>query len=463
MTKKNFKELATNIIDCIGGKANVTNCIHCYTRLRFNLKDNGLANLEKIKNLSVIGAQFSGEQLQIIIGYDVTDVYKEVCSQLDIKETEALEVNEDGDLGVKQKVTFKSVVNSIIDGIVGCVVPTIPILVGSGVIQAIILILENLNVVTAENPTVITLTYVANAAFYFLPIFVAFFGAKKFGGNPALGAMLGAVLVHPTLVEMVNAGDAGSVFGISIYAASYSSTIVPAILSVYVMSLIEKQIAKYSPKVLKSILEPTLTLIIMTPLTLCILAPLGAILSGWFADAIMWFYGIFGAVAVGLLTAIIPIVVMLGMHIGTVPFSVQMIASTGSDPIMMPAFFISNFAQGAACLGVGIKTKDKDLKSFAFTSAFSDIVPGISEPGMYGITLKYKTPMYAAMIGSFAGGLYFGIMSVGAQAFVPPNIFAITSYIANNPSNIINAIIGVVITMVVTFVMTMILYKDEAK
>lgn len=167
MTKKNFKELATNIIDCIGGKANVTNCIHCYTRLRFNLKDNGLANLEKIKNLGVIGAQFSGEQLQIIIGYDVTDVYKEVCSQLDIKETEALEVNEDGDLVVKQQVTFKSVVNSIIDGIVGCVVPTIPILVGSGVIQAIILILENLNVVTAENPTVITLTYVANAAFYF--------------------------------------------------------------------------------------------------------------------------------------------------------------------------------------------------------------------------------------------------------------------------------------------------------
>lgn len=173
----------------------------------------------------------------------------------------------------------------------------------------------------------------------------------------------------------------------------------------------------------------------------------------------------FGPIAVAAFAALVPWVVMLGMHIGTTAISVATIAQTGIDAFMMPGFFISNFTQGAACLAVAIKAKSTELRSFAYSCAFSNIVPGISEPGMYGITLRYKTPMYGAMIGAAAGGLYFGLMGTGALQFLPPNIFAFVGYMGEGAlaNNLINAVIGVLIAMVVAFIATMILYKPENK
>ena len=265
------------------------------------------------------------------------------------------------------------------------------------------------------------------------------------------------------VISAVNEGTSLSVFGLPIYPASYSSTVVPVILSVWVMSYVEKVISKYSPKSIRTVLEPVLTLLIMTPLTFCLLAPIGTMLSSGFASLVTTFYNTFGFIAVALLSAFIPWVVMVGMHVGTVPIAISQIAETGIDPIMMPSFFIANFGQGGACLAVGVKTKDSKLKSFAFSSAFSDIVPGISEPGMYGITLRYKTPMIGAMIGSGFGGLYYGLMHVGTLAFLPPNLFQLTAYVGEGAlaNNLIHACIGVVITLIVSFIATFILYKPE--
>lgn len=455
--KKDYDTLARSIVDLVGGKDNIARCMHCYTRLRFNLKDNGLAKLEDIKKLDVIGAQFSGEQLQIIIGNEVTEVYDAVCKLTGMNKEEAIDENLDSSR--KEKLTFKGVINKIIDAIVGCMIPLLPILIGSGLIQAIVAIAENLGV-SAESPTLVTLTFVANAAFYFMPVFLGGFAAKKFGANTALGMMLGASLIHPTFVSMVSNGDAGSIFGIPIYAASYSSTVVPAILSVWIMSYVEKFFAKHSPKSIRTILEPLLTLLVMIPLTFCLLAPLGAMFSSAFANGLNWFYNTCGFVAVAVFAAIIPFIVMLGMHVGTVPIAIASIAANGADYLMMPCFFISNFTQGAACLAVALKTKDAKLKSFAFSSAFSDMVPGVSEPGMYGITLRYRTPMYGAMIGAAVGGAYFGITKVGCYTFMAPNLFQFAAY-ANVTSNLMNAAIGVVIGIVVSFIATMILYKPE--
>lgn len=457
---KNYEQIAKQILENIGGSENVVNVMHCYTRLRINFKDVGLVNLDNIIKLDVIGAQFAGEQLQVIIGNEVNEVYDMFVELTGVKREEAINEKLDTDVP-KKKHTVKSVLAAIIDGIVGCMVPILPMLVASGILKAVVLIVQQLGIVGADSPTCVTLSFVADAAFYFLPVILGFFAAKKFGANVALGAMMGAALIHPTFVSLVSEGTSMSVFGLPVYAAGYSSTVVPIILTVWVMSYVEKFISKHSPKSLRSLIEPVLTVLIMTPLMLCLLAPLGAMFSTGFANVLTAFYDTFGFIAVAVFCAIIPWVVMVGMHVGTVPISIATIAATGMDKLMMPAFLISNFTQGAACLAVGIKTKAVDLKSFAFTCAFSNIVPGISEPGMYGITLRYKTPMWGAMIGAAAGGLYFGLTGVGALSFLPPNIFALAGYVGNGAleNNLMNTIIGIAIGMIVSFIATMILYK----
>lgn len=459
---KNYDALAKQVLELVGGRDNVASAMHCYTRLRINCKDTSIVDLDAIKQLDVLGAQFTGEQLQVIIGNEVKEVYEAFIEQSGLQKEAMIDEKLD-DVPAKKKWTIKGMLTGIVDAIVACVIPLIPILIGSGVLQAIVLIIQQFGWLPADSPTLVTINFVANAAFYFLPVFVGFFAAKKFGANVALGAMLGAALIHPTFVSMVTAGDAGSVFGLPIYSASYSSTIVPIILAVWVMSYVEKFISRYSPKAIRTILEPSLTLIIMIPLTFCLLAPLGAMLSDGFASLLTWFYGIFGPLAVAAFAAIVPWVVMVGIHIGTTAISVATIAQTGIDAFMMPGFFISNFAQGAACLAVGIKAKTTELRSFAYSCAFSNVVPGISEPGMYGITLRYKTPMAGAMIGAAAGGLYFGLTGTGALQFLPPNIFAFVGYMGEGAfaGNLMNAIIGVVIAMVVAFIATMFLYKPE--
>ena len=459
---KNYDALAKQVLELVGGRENVASAMHCYTRLRINCKDTSIVDLDAIKQLDVLGAQFTGEQLQVIIGNEVKEVYEAFIEQSGLQKEAMIDEKLD-DVPAKKKWTIKGMLTGIVDAIVTCVIPLIPILIGSGVLQAIVLIIQQFGWLPADSPTLVTINFVANAAFYFLPVFVGFFAAKKFGANVALGAMLGAALIHPTFVSMVTAGDAGSVFGLPIYSASYSSTIVPIILAVWVMSYVEKFISRYSPKAIRTILEPSLTLIIMIPLTFCLLAPLGAMLSDGFASLLTWFYGIFGPLAVAAFAAIVPWVVMVGIHIGTTAISVTTIAQTGIDAFMMPGFFISNFAQGAACLAVGIKAKTTELRSFAYSCAFSNVVPGISEPGMYGITLRYKTPMVGAMIGAAAGGLYFGLTGTGALQFLPPNIFAFVGYMGEGAfaGNLMNAIIGVVIAMVVAFIATMFLYKPE--
>lgn len=459
---KNYDVLAKQVLELVGGRENVASAMHCYTRLRINCKDTSIVDLDAIKQLDVLGAQFTGEQLQVIIGNEVKEVYEAFIEQSGLQKEAMIDEKLD-DVPAKKKWTIKGMLTGIVDAIVACVIPLIPILIGSGVLQAIVLIIQQFGWLPADSPTLVTINFVANAAFYFLPVFVGFFAAKKFGANVALGAMLGAALIHPTFVSMVTAGDAGTVFGLPIYSASYSSTIVPIILAVWVMSYVEKFISRYSPKAIRTILEPSLTLIIMIPLTFCLLAPLGAMLSDGFASLLTWFYGIFGPLAVAAFAAIVPWVVMVGIHIGTTAISVATIAQTGIDAFMMPGFFISNFAQGAACLAVGIKAKTTELRSFAYSCAFSNVVPGISEPGMYGITLRYKTPMAGAMIGAASGGLYFGLTGTGALQFLPPNIFAFVGYMGEGAfaGNLMNAIIGVVIAMVVAFIATMFLYKPE--
>lgn len=451
--KERFEELSERVIELIGGKDNVSFFTHCVTRLRFNLKDQSVVDLKKIEEINgVIGCQWSNGQLQIIIGQAVDDAYRIICQKTGLGEASEASQSE-------EKKKFHP--GMILDGIIGCLTPQIPILIGAGMFKIIVLLLEMSGLVDAESSTYLILNFVGDSGFYFLPVFIGAAAAKKFGGNMALGMMMGAMLLHPNFLGAIAEGVPLDLFGLPVYPASYASSIFPAILSVFIMSHVERFIAKHSPDALRSILEPLLTIVIMVPLSLCILSPAGAIIGEYFAKAMMWLYETTGFFGIGVLTAIIPFVIMSGMHLALNPGSFQMLATVGYDPIVMPVMVLNNLNQGAACLAVAVKTKDKEVRSLALSCAITVILGGVSEPAMYGINLKYKKPLYCAMIGGFLGGCVAGLFHTHAFAFAGMGILGLPAFIGSDSSALMGIIAGIITGTLATFVSGMFLIKKE--
>lgn len=457
MKKETYQTLIENIESLIGSKENITYFVHCMTRLRFNLKDQSTVDLEAIKNTEgVIGAQWSNNQLQIVVGPAVTRVYEQICKNLGIQQEDSVDEN----MGDAKKTKFG--IGSILEGIAGCLTPLISLLVGAGLIKVVIIVGDLTGLLTATMPTYQVLSFVADSGFYFLPIFIGATAAKKFGANMGLGMLLGAMLLHPTFVASVTEGTNMSVFGIPVYGASYSSTIFPAILAVYALSHVERFFSKYSPDALKTILVPFFSILIMMPLTLCLIAPAGSFIGVYFSQAIIWLYETTGFLGVAVLGALYPLAVITGMHGAFIPYMFQSLASVGYEPIVCTAMVISNINQGIATMVVGIKSTKKEEKSMAFSCALTAVVGGVTEPAMYGFNLKHKTPFYGVMIGSFIGALVAGILHVYCYAFAGSSgIFGITGFVGPDVSNIINMGIAMAVGAVATFIASFILYKNK--
>lgn len=456
--KERYEELANTVPGLIGGVENITFFTHCVTRLRFNVKDKSLVKLDEIEKINgVVGCQWSGEQLQIIIGQAVGDAYKLICEKTGLASQNSIDENLDNN-----KVKKKFSLNAVFDSISGCITPLIPVLIGAGFIKIIVLLCEQFGILAAGDPTHTVLTFVGDAGFYFLPVMVGATAAKKFGANLGLGMLMGAILIHPTLISSVAEGVSLNVYGIPVYAASYTSTIFPIILIVWVMTPIEKFFAKISPDSLRSITEPLFTLIVMIPLALCVLGPIGAFLGTYLSEAIIWLYNTTGFFGVAVLSAVFPWLVMTGMHSALTPYALNSFATVGYEPIVLTANIISNINQGAASLAVALKTKEKNLKSTAASCGITAVVGGVTEPAMFGINLKLKQPMYAAMIGSFAGAAVAGFGKAYAMVLTGSGgLFAIPAYISDNISNVIWMVAGMAIGFIVTFVITLFLYKEE--
>lgn len=455
-----YAELASKVVEYVGGKDNIVFFTHCVTRLRFNVKDKSLvkgSDIEKIRG--VMGCQWVGDQYQIIIGQSVSDAYN-----LIVKET-GLEGNGsvDEDMGDAHKKKFS--INAVFDAISGSITPIIPVFIGAGFIKIVVLLLTQFGLLTADNTTIQVLTFVGDAGFYFLPVFVGAFAAKKFGANMALGMMMGAIFIHPSFISAVTDGTALSVYGIPVYATTYSSSVVPALLTVWVMSYVEKFFAKHSPDSIRSITEPFFTLLVMLPLALCMLGPVGAFVGTYLSEAIMWLYNTTGFFGIAVLSAIFPWIVMTGMHTALAPYLVSAMATIGYDPIICTANVVANIDQGAACAAVAFKTKhDENLRSVASACAVTAIVGGVTEPGMFGVNLKLKTPMYGAMIGSFFGALVAGFGHAYLYSMIGSGgLFALPAYLGgDNPfASMAWMAAGLVVGAIVTFIATYILYKPE--
>lgn len=447
-----YKSLAEVILQNVGGSGNVSGLTHCATRLRFNLKDESKANTDVLKKTKgVMGVVSSGGQYQIIIGSDVASVYRPLSEMCEIKDSK-------NDKGEK-----KPWYATAIDTLSGIFTPILPALTASGMLKAVLSLLVAFKLVDSGSQSYQVINFMADATFYFLPILLANSAAKKFKCNPYLAMMLGGMLLHPNFVNMVAAskesGEAIRLFMIPIYNAGYSSSVIPIILSVWFMSVVEPVADRISPKAIKFFSKPLITALLTGVVTLSVLGPAGYIISNYLADFLrsMEAYGWLVSMVLG---ALFPLLVMTGTHYAIVPVGINNRMTMGYDSLVYPNNLASNIAQGAATLAVAFKSKVEETKQLAYSAGITAVC-GITEPALFGINVPKRTPLYSAMAGGAAGGLFVGLMHVKNYSGGSPGLLTLPSYIGGDSlKDLYFAIIGSAIAFAVAFVISYVLYKD---
>ena len=275
-----------------------------------------------------------------------------------------------------------------------------------------------------------------------------------------MAVFLAGILLHPDLINLLAQETAADFFGIPVISASYASSVIPIILGVWLMSYVEKLADRVSPNCLKFLMKPLLTIIVTAPITLIVLGPLGSILGGYLAQFIQFLNGKAGWLVITFMGCFTPFIVMTGMHYSLFPLVFQSLAAFGYETIMSVGSLPSNMAQGAACFAVALKTKNLEMRQIAVSAGVTAVL-GITEPALYGVTLKLKRPLAAVMAGGAAGGLYAGLVSLKAFGFVTPGLTAFPVYIGPN-NNLLNFGICCVIAFAVAFAMTWILgFEDD--
>lgn len=450
-----YKQLAAAILEMVGGESNVVSVTHCATRLRFNLKDDSKAQTEKLKKTKgIMGVVNQGGQYQVVIGSDVQSVYRPL---LDLGNFDSGAKTEEKD--------GKGPVVKVLDTVAGIFTPIIPAITGAGMLKAVMALLVAFKLLDTTSESYQFLNFFADAAFYFLPLLIANSAAKKFKCNAYMAMSIGGVLLHPTFISMVNgakeAGTALHFLGMPVSLVSYSSSVIPIILGVWFMSFVEPVADKVSPKPVKFFTKPLLTLIITAPVTLIVLGPLGNIIGEGIAAGI----NILNTYASWLVPLVVgtftPLMVMTGMHYGLIPIGINNIATAGFDTVVGPGMLGSNIAQGGAALAVALRTKNSEVRQLA-TSAGITAVCGITEPAMYGISLRFRRPLIAAMIGGGVSGLFMGFTGVGRYTSGSPGLLALPGYIGTEGfRNITFACIGAAIAFGVSFVVSFILGIED--
>ena len=307
-----FERIAKEVLENVGGEANVAHVTHCVTRLRFNLKDESKANVDKIKKIKgVMGNVNQGGQFQVIIGNNVSEVYKELMKLGKFKST-----NED------VKGPKKDIVTSAMDTIAGIFTPVIPAIAGCAMIKAFLSLFVAFGWISTETQSYYILNFIGDAAFFFLPMLLAYTAAVKFKASPYLAMVMGGVLLHPNFSAWISSGEKISFIGMPIQGVIYAASVIPALLTVWLMSYLEKAIDKITPSMVKTILNPTLLLLISAPIALIAIGPLGNLLGEALASVINLLQGNLGFVMVCLLAAAMPYIVMTGMHHALTPIFV---------------------------------------------------------------------------------------------------------------------------------------------
>lgn len=451
-----YKILGKKLIDLIGGVDNIKQLTHCATRLRFEFYDKDKVKVDEIKQLSgVISVIEKGGQFQIVIGNEVQTTFRAIQEELGGERKETI--------NKEDKVEKQGIVNQIISVISTTFTPVIPALIGGGMIKAVLSILVLIGAVNSADSTYEILSFISDAPFYFMPILLAYGAAMKFQCSPILAMTMACALLHPTWSAFVGAGEQQSFFGIPVVLVDYSYSVIPIILSVWIMSYVEKFAEKYSPSIIKFFLKPMIVMFVAIPIALLFVGPFGNLLNSivqtganFLNERVSWLIPM-------LMGAFQPFLTLTGTAWAMTPIATSQISSLGYEIVNGPGMLASNIAQGGATLAVAMKTKNKQLKQLASSSGFTAVM-GITEPCLYGVLLNLKRPFIASMIGGAVGGIYAGLSGLVRYAFVSPGLTAIPAFIGENPMNVVHAIITIIISFVVGFAATWILgFQDNVE
>ncbi len=455
-----YENVAKKILQRVGGKENVISLVHCMTRLRFTLKDESIVDDEAVKKTKgVMGVMKKAGQYQIIIGNDVGNVFEELNKLGDFSNEIAKTEPE-----TREK---KNVFSMLMDTISGIMTPVIPAIIGAAMIKVLLTLLPMIGILDSSGNTYNLLSVMGDGAFFFMPVLIAISASKKFGTNTYYAASIALIMLHPNFISLMDAansaGETVKFLGvIPVTYAAYSYSVIPIILAVWSLKYVEKIVDKITPVVTKNFLKPMLIVLIEAPIALIVLGPLGSILGNVLSDIVYFVHDQIGFVTIGIVAGIYPFVVMAGMHHVFTPIKLGMIAATGYENFICIGELCSNMAQGAAALAVSIKSKNKDFKQIAGSSAFSALLAGITEPALYGVTLRLKRPMLGACIGAAAGGLFGGFFQMKCFGIATPAIVTIVQYVEEGrPSSLLIAALTILLTVAVSFAATMLIGFED--
>lgn len=466
-----YNELAKEIVKNIGGKENVISLTHCITRLRFKLKDESIAKDDVLKNMSgIVTVMKSGGQYQVVIGNHVPEVYADVCELIDIDNLSSKE----------EPKKSGRLLDRGIDIVSGIFQPILGIMAACGMVKGLNALFIALGLYSDTSGGALIINAIGDGLFTFLPLFLGYTSAKKFGLKPMIGLVIGAIMCYPGIQSgaISSMGDAMytlftgtmfespvyiSFFGIPVISIDYTGTVIQVILSVYFASKCEKVFNKFVPDLVKFFFVPMLTLLVALPITFIVIGPIatfGSTIISEFVFAVRDFSPLIAGAIVGFTWQIL---VIFGMHWGFIPVYINNIMTNGYDNVMMP-FFACTFATSAVVLAIFFKTKDKKIKEMALPNFISGVF-GVTEPAIYGILLPLKKPFIISCITGGIGGAFYGFFNLRKFMVGGMGIFELPAMIEPDGAmgNLIVALLGIVISMVVGFVLTMIFYKDKEK
>ena len=399
---KNYDELAKNIVQNIGGAENVISLTHCITRLRFKLKDEGLADTDAVKKINgVVTVVQAGGQYQVVIGSDVGDAYQAVgrISGISIAEDSAKK---------EQTAEKKSPVSTVVDVVSGIFLATLPAMGAAGLLKALCAMLSVFGLLSAESTTYQILYALGDAFFYFLPIMLGASAARKFGINQYLGMFVGAVFLYPNITALYGGSTPVTFIGIPVKLINYPQTVLPIIVACLFMKYVDQALRRVIPKIVANIFIPILDLLITVPLSLIVIGPVTDGIGGMLASGISSLMALCPPVTGFVIGALWSLMIMLGMHMPLIMIEVNSLMTTG-HAFMLPVTFPCTFAHAGAALGVALRTKNKELKDTGISAFFSGIFGTISEPAIYGVNLKYKKPFICASVCTGIGGAIIAI------------------------------------------------------
>ncbi|MBW4083806.1 beta-glucoside-specific PTS transporter subunit IIABC [Paenibacillus sp. S150] len=445
-----MSNLSKEIITLVGGESNVNSVFHCATRLRFKLKDNAKADKAALeKTPGVITVVENSGQFQVVIGNNVSQVFEQIMKETSLQDAEKNGKDDDSSASTGVLGKAVDVISSIFSPLLGA-------LAGAGLLKGLLALILSLEWISAASGTYLILNAASDSVFYFLPVFLAVTAARKFKANQFVSIAVAGALIYPSVIAAVGSTESLNFLGIPIVLVNYSSSVIPIILAVWVQSYVEKGFRSIIHESVRNILVPMFALLIVIPLTFLAFGPVGSLISEGLASGYTWLYNLSPLVAGAIAGAFWQVFVIFGVHWGFVPVMLSNIATLGYDT-MLPILAAAVLSQAGAVFGVFLKSKNTQLKALAGSSTLAAVF-GITEPTIYGVTLKLKKPFIYACISGAVGGAVIAVGGAKAIAFSLPGLLALPTYFG---TGFAWAAIGIAVAFVLAVILVYVLGFDD--